>query len=207
MAKSYKPKSLSMQIFGSVLIVLAMGLLGLVIAGHNAITVADQDAMARQERFAVRGLAAELARLPEQQRSSTIWDDAVLRTRGGDDEWMDANLGSWMQDYFGHSENYVLDAANQPLFASVAGEQRSLDVYQDLDDVIRPLVTQLRLSIVEVSEGLDNPYEELAKISIVVPLQFDSRAVMRQHRPDYFGYRRHSPTTGQRISAYRGALS
>ncbi|MFC0340694.1 putative bifunctional diguanylate cyclase/phosphodiesterase [Paracoccus niistensis] len=140
--------------------------------------MADMTAMARQERFAARNLATEITRLPEQQRSATIWDEAVLRTRLRDNEWIDANLGAWMQDYFGHSESYVLDHSNRPFFASIGKERLPPDVYNDRAEVIAPLVIQLRSAIAEVSEGLDNPYEELAKVSVVAPLQFDSGAAI-----------------------------
>lgn len=163
-----------MQIVGSVLIILTLGFLGLLFVGRNAIDMADTTSLARQERFAARNLVAEIARLPEQQRSSTVWDDAVLRTRNRDDEWIDANLGFWMQDYFGHNESYIIDRANQPFFASVAGERRSSDVYEVRAQAIAPLLKTLRSDMAEASQGLENPYEELSEISVVAPLRFDA---------------------------------
>ena len=163
-----------MQIVGSVLIILTLGFLGLILVGHNAIDMADTTSVARQERFAARNLAAEVARLPEQQRSSTVWDDAVRQTRDRDDQWIDANLGFWMQDYFGHSESYILDRADEPFFASVAGERRSSDVYGARAQAIAPLVKQLRSDMADASRGLENPYEELSEISVVAPVRFDA---------------------------------
>nr|WP_254253267.1 CHASE4 domain-containing protein [Loktanella salsilacus] len=77
---------------------------------------------AQQERFAAKRLTAAIEVLPEQQRSATVWDDAVEQTAARDTKWMDDNLGSWMQSYFGHDENYVLDQANVAFFAAVLGE-------------------------------------------------------------------------------------
>lgn len=174
MTRSNRQQSLSVQIIRSFLVVLGLGLAALVLVGNNAVTIADTEAKARQERFATRTLAAEIDGLPEQQRSATVWDDAVLRTGMRDSAWMNANLGAWMQDYFGHDESYVLDSANQPFFASIDGEILSPDTYGARADYIAPLVRQLRSDMAEVSEGLDNPYEELAGVAAVAPLRFDT---------------------------------
>ena len=169
---SNRRQSLSMQIIGSLLFLLGVVLVGLVLVGRNAVSMADATAAARQERFAARYLAAEIARLPEEQRSVTIWDDAVQRTTARDDKWMDANLGPWMWTYFGHSESYVLDRMDEPFYASVMGERRPPSSYGSRADAIAPLVGQLRASMAETSAGLDNPYEELAELSVSAPLRF-----------------------------------
>jgi diguanylate cyclase (GGDEF)-like protein len=167
-------QSLSAQIFGSLLIVPIVVLLSLILFGHNAIRTADTTALAKQERFAKRNLAAEVAHLSEQQQSATIWDDAVLNVKTRDFDWIDGNLGAWMQDYFGHNESYVLDQLNRPVFASIAGKRLSPDAYDNRADVIAPLVMQLRSAMAELSEGLENPYEELAEVTVGAPLRFDT---------------------------------
>jgi sensor domain CHASE-containing protein len=86
---------LSFQIVRSLFIVVCVGLLSLVFVGHNAINIADQNARAQQERFAAKRLTAAIEVLPEQQRSATVWDDAVEQTAARDTKWMDDNLGSW----------------------------------------------------------------------------------------------------------------
>lgn len=169
-----KRNSLSAQIVGSLLVVLGVGFLSLVLVGNNAIGMADSTAAAQQERFAARSLAAEISRLPDEQRSSTIWDDAVTRTAARDYDWMDGNLGIWMQDYFGHSENYILDETDAPYYASILGERTAPATYGPRADVIAPLVAQLRASMAEASEGVDDPYEALAEVGVVQPLRFDS---------------------------------
>ncbi|WP_347140455.1 EAL domain-containing protein [Paracoccus sp. SSK6] len=167
-------QSLSAQILGSLLIIPTVVLLSLILVGHNAISTADTNALARQERFAKHNLATEIARLADEQQSASIWDDAVLKTKARDHEWIDANLGAWMQDYFGHSESYILDHSNRPVFASIAGTRLPPDAYGKRAEVIAPLVTQLRSAMDRVSEGLENPYEELAKVSLVAPVQIDT---------------------------------
>lgn len=153
--------------------VLAIAVLSFILVGHNAISAADNAAEDRQERFAARHLAAEIANLPVQQRSATVWDEAVIRTRERDVQWMDVNLGAWMQSYFGHGESYVLDAADQPYFASVGGERRAPEVFADRAGLTAPLLAQLRAEMAEASAGDDDPNEALAELAAVAALRFD----------------------------------
>lgn len=108
--------------------------------------------------------------MPDEQRSATIWDDAVFRTEIRDLAWIDTNLGAWMRDYFGHNENYILDRSNTPFFASQAGEPVSPDAYRTRADIIDPMVVQLRSQMAALSEGLDNVQQQLAEVAIVTPV-------------------------------------
>ncbi|SEO37373.1 diguanylate cyclase (GGDEF) domain-containing protein [Salinihabitans flavidus] len=173
-----RQKSLSKQIVASLVVLLGTGLLTLVFVGYNAIRIADDASSARQERFAARSLAEEIADLPNDQRSVTIWDDSVVWTRARDADWMDGNLGAWVQGYFGHDETYILDPEGVPYFASIQTERVSFDRYEDRADRIAPLVAQLRAAMAEASLGIDNPYEELADVSVVAALRFDDVAAI-----------------------------
>lgn len=83
-----------------------------------------------------------------------------------------------MQDYFGHTESYVLDQSNRPLFASVAEEQLSPEVYHERADIVDPLVMQLRSSIEAMNESPDNYREGLSDVSIVDPVKFETGAAI-----------------------------
>ncbi|MFN3661557.1 MAG: ATP-binding protein [Yoonia sp.] len=171
-------ESLSGQIVGSIIIFFAAWVLSLLLVGHNAISLTDTTAAERQERFVTRNLAAEIDGLPKEQQSATVWDEAVLRTQIRDYDWMDENLGTWMQTYFGHNENYVLDASDQPFFATIGEARASPDTYDDRAVLLAPLVAQLRLDIAALSHGLENAYEELVEAAVVTPLLFDTGAAI-----------------------------
>ncbi|MCD1619342.1 response regulator [Salipiger manganoxidans] len=156
------------------LVVLGIVALSLIVVGYNAISVTDTTAKARQERFAARLLEAEINSLPDQQRSATVWDEAVLNTELRDDDWIDGNLGAWMQDYFGHDESYLLDRENRPIFASVDEERQPLDVFDARAEDIAPLVGRLRALMSEASQNVENPYEELAEVSVVSAVLLDT---------------------------------
>jgi len=174
MTRSNRRQFLSTQILGYLLVVPVLVIVSLVLIGYNAISMADATARVKQERFAMRNLAEEVARLPEQQRSGTVWDEAILRTEMRDHEWMDANLGSWMQEYFGHDESYILDPSGRPLFAAIEGETISPQAYTNRAEVIAPLVMRLRTAMAEIREGSNNFHEQFAEVSVVAPLRFDT---------------------------------
>ncbi|MGK7652739.1 sensor histidine kinase [Roseovarius sp. B08] len=171
MPKFASRRTLSFRIVSSLLIVFGLGLLALILAGHNAIRIVDQSSLDRQQRMATRSLAAAVASLPEQQRSATIWDDAIRNVAARNEKWIDANLGVWMQEYFGHHESYVLDEENKPVFSSVSGEVRAPETFETRADAIAPLVAQLRSIMAEASEGQDNAFEELADVAVVSPVR------------------------------------
>jgi len=175
---STSQNTLSLQIVGSLIIVFGLGSLSLSVVGQNAISLADETALARQERFAVRNIAAAIEIIPEQQRSATVWDEAIKNVVARDEEWLDDNLGFWMQDYFGHNESYVLNQVNKPLFASVLGEIRPPEIYAVRAEVIAPLVDQLRETMANVSMGQVDSYEALTDVAVVSPLQFGSEVAI-----------------------------
>jgi diguanylate cyclase (GGDEF)-like protein len=105
---------------------------------------ADQISIERQEslvRLVVSQMRSSLAR---DQESATVWDDAVERVREGDAEWIDANLGSWMNSYFGHDGAFVLDTGNRPLYAFIDGAVSPASEYGQVEAQAQPLVLQLR---------------------------------------------------------------
>jgi diguanylate cyclase (GGDEF)-like protein len=175
---SDRSTTLSIQIVASIVFLLGVGLLTLIFVGHDAIKKADGVSSARQERFAGRSLAQEIDGLPNEQFSVTIWDDAILNTRAGDADWIDGNLGVWMHEYFGHDETYILNSEGSPFFAAVQSERVSPDLYTDRADVIDPLVAQLRAAMAAASQGLDNPHEELAEVSVTDAMQLEGVAAI-----------------------------
>ena len=170
--------TLSGQIVGSLIVVFGLSFLCLALVGHRAIGIADDGASARQDRFAERSLALAITALPKQQRSATVWDDAVQNVSAGNTEWIDENLGSWMEEYFGHNENYILSPSGEPVFASVRGEVRRPESYSMRAADIAPLVARLRKTMAEVSAGLDNPSAELAEVAAESPLRLQDEVAI-----------------------------
>jgi diguanylate cyclase (GGDEF)-like protein len=84
---------------------------------------ADRASISRQidlVEVVVNGLKMRIA---HDQESVTVWDDSVNAVQStGNNDWLDANLGSWMNTYFGHDAAYVLDPNNAPIFSYTADD-------------------------------------------------------------------------------------
>ncbi|WP_244666085.1 CHASE4 domain-containing protein [Rhizobium ruizarguesonis] len=76
------------------------------------------------------------------QESATVWDDAVVKTKERDLDWLDANLGRWMNTYFGHDAAIVLSADGQTIYQFVADSAKGLSP-EDLRSAYSPLATAL----------------------------------------------------------------
>ena len=120
----------------------AAGVLGFVLWSARGV---DDRALAQETSLARHVIETELTRIPHDQESVTVWDDAIYNTKlAFDPDWIDSNLGVWMRDYFGHDDVMVLDDRDQPIYAMSEGVRvglgRGLTVLSDIDLLIRNLL-------------------------------------------------------------------
>lgn len=84
----------------------------------------DQLTRARQFRVVEYALGKSVEKVPYDQESVAIWDEAVKHvSEAFDGQWVDTNLGVWMYDYFKHDRSYVVNAENNVLYAMADGKQ------------------------------------------------------------------------------------
>ena len=117
----------------------------------------DQRSFARQNALARKVIEIQLSRIPHDQQSVTIWDDAVTHTKlSFDPDWVDSNLGTWMHEYFGHDEGVILDDKDRPIYDMLSGGPTALrHADAQLHDLM-PLVAALRT---EIAAGAIDRYE------------------------------------------------
>lgn len=134
----------SLRILVPVIVGLTMtagGVLGFVLWSAQSV---DERSLERQTALARHVIDTQLARIPHDQQSITIWDDSIVHLRAGDSAWVDSNLGSWMFDYFGHDDVIIVDGANAPVYAMDKGKAVDpLNAKTDLAD-LAPLISDLR---------------------------------------------------------------
>lgn len=131
-------------------VVLLAALIGILLtwAGREA----DYVAVSRQVALANVVIGNLRETIAHNQESVTVWDDAVRAVRQEDAaEWIDSNLGRWMNTYFGHDGAFVLDATNRPIYQFSTVDEE--EPYRDLKDAAAPLVAQLRQHILVGDEG------------------------------------------------------
>lgn len=125
----------------AVALMVGCGILTLLIWSSRETDRISSDRQASLMALVVSQLRTAVA---HDQESVTVWDEAVKQTRAGNAGWMDSNLGSWMHDYFGLDGIYVLDPANQPVYAFARGRAVSPDAFSAIAEDVLPLADTLR---------------------------------------------------------------
>ena len=105
----------------------------------------DERSLQREMKLASHILVEESGRIPHDQESIALWDDAVVNTRlNFNFAWVDNNLGSWMFSYFGHNRAFVLNDADKPIYGMEQGNVVNPDLFQVDAPVYMPMVKALR---------------------------------------------------------------
>jgi diguanylate cyclase (GGDEF)-like protein len=125
-----------------------IALLALIVGGilHFSTTRSDSLALERQQKLVTMALRQSVNAIANDQEASTYWDDAVIRTRERplDLQWLDNNLGVWFHTYYGHDETYLLDPANQAIYAMQSGIRVQPTAFRRIDPIARALARNLR---------------------------------------------------------------
>ena len=88
----------------------------------------DRIAWERQTQLVSHVLSEQVAKISHDQQSVTIWDDAVANTRCSSTRNGSTSISaSWMHDYFGHDELFVLNGSDKPIYASIEGAAADSD--------------------------------------------------------------------------------
>ncbi|CDZ29114.1 EAL domain-containing protein [Neorhizobium galegae] len=104
---------------------------------------ADQVAAARQKDLVTLIVSKMQASVAHDQESATVWDDAVIKTKAGDLEWLGTNLGQWMNTYFGHDAAVVLSPEGLLIYQFIAVSDNAPSA-DDLRESYLPLARRLR---------------------------------------------------------------
>lgn len=108
---------------GSILVFLCCAVLVTGVVLGSAAWI-DAGAVGRQQRVVAAALDKSIEKIPYDQESVAIWDDAVVNVRNSfNPAWIDVNLGVWMYDYFKHDRVYVLDAKSRALYTMADGKE------------------------------------------------------------------------------------
>lgn len=108
----------------------------------------DRASSHKQEAIVSAALSRSMQRIAKDQEAATVWDDAIAHLDPPNLDWLDANLGIWMHTYYGHDQTFILNSADQPLYAMVEGNRMSPTTYAAARDAAGPLVKELRSKLV-----------------------------------------------------------
>lgn len=119
----------------------------------------DQATRDRQEREVRLAIGATLDELAQSQAGVAIWDPAVveLGKQKPDLDWLDQNVGTWLNYVFNHELDVILDGSNRPVYAMENGVRAKLETFASIEAGVRPLIDAVRGE----STGPANPHERL----------------------------------------------
>jgi diguanylate cyclase (GGDEF)-like protein len=117
----------------------------------------DELALTRQTQRVKVGIEQSLNAVTVDQEASTLWDDAVIRTRERplDLDWIDNNLGIWFNTYYKIDETYLLDPQNRPIYAMQDGRRAAPATFVRVAGPSLELATQLRKRLLVSRFGPD----------------------------------------------------
>lgn len=107
----------------------------------------DEVAAERQKGLATLIVAKIQSSVAHDQESATVWDDAVIKTKDDDHDWLDVNLGRWMNTYFGHDAAVVLSPDGLPIYQFLANLSSGVSP-EDLRLAYSPLAKRLHERLV-----------------------------------------------------------
>lgn len=137
----------------------------------------DDRAMARETRSVHKELAEIAARLPVEQDSSVVWNDAVLNLRSNNTPWIENNLAEWMSVHFSHDQIFLLDPNDQVVRAVELGSQMSQDIIELEMPALLPLVEELRTQMANASKGVEDSTEAVTGLGLADLVRMGSGAV------------------------------
>lgn len=152
----------------SVVFLTVVGFVGLVFAvSFWAAGRIDDGALQSQARLVMTGLVEIEERIPIEQDSSAIWDDAVLNLRANNQDWIAENLGEWVSAFFGHDRVYILGPDNDVIRAVADGQLNPLTAFGSDRPAVSPLVARLRDQMQEASAGLDDSTDAITGLGVL----------------------------------------
>ncbi len=140
-------RPLHAQVLGVLVVLFLLGIAGILTVGYWTASTVDERALARQTAFVERGLNERFMRVPVEQESVSIWDDAFAAAKAGNIPWLDENIGLWMHSYFGHDQSYILTIGGKPLYAAQGDQPALPQSYETVRDVVTPVLRRLQYAV------------------------------------------------------------
>lgn len=167
---------------------------------ENSAAVAGQVHLAET---ALRGLQDEMSnRLVDYAK----WDDIALQFDGTiDNDWAADNIGSYLQEQFGHTGTYGLNANLETQYRSTVDEEMPLDAQKFLGDSADAFLMTIKESSIAEPEPFHTYLEHDGKIYLVVGSlityeELDEYPMAQAPRPILIFYRELNSELMTRIS-------
>lgn len=134
--------SISRTILAVVLATVLLAVGGALWAAHES----DVVSVERQAQLAEHAMESSVDELALQQETVAVWDESAEQAvaEKPDLEWLEWNVGGYLNQLFGHDETYLLDGYDKPIYANIKGQMVDANRYNDRHVDIGHLIESVR---------------------------------------------------------------
>jgi diguanylate cyclase (GGDEF)-like protein len=109
----------------------------------------SNDSAAERERTLLQnGLNRSIVRILNEQKSVAWWDELIVNLEGDgagmNADWVNANIGVFLTETYDHSEVYVLDAGDRPVFAFAGNAPQEPRQFEQRRSALHSLIAEVR---------------------------------------------------------------
>jgi PAS domain S-box-containing protein len=124
------------------LVAIAVALIGGL--GLVALRNASSYAVEKQGDVLVRAFHARAEQVAREVTPQVFWQEAAEKVRTRDLDWMDQNFGAYLHDIYGYRLSFVLDGADRPIYAAIAGRRAAPAEYARVAAVAGRWIPEIR---------------------------------------------------------------
>ena len=133
------------RLFGPIVAMTLGGLALLVALSFFLVERFDRVASDREVAMVRHGFARQVEELNTVIATQVDWDDAVLYLDHKlNPEWADFSVGNYLHTFNGFSHAFVVDPADNAIYASVGGERAAVETYAPFAATAAKLIPQVR---------------------------------------------------------------
>ncbi len=133
-------------------------------------TEVDESIRGRQANDVHLALGAVLDDVAQSQAGVAIWDPAYAEVQKAkpDAEWLDKNVGVWLNYVFNHELDIIIDGRDRPVYAMRGGERVAPAIFARVRPALLPLIQAARGSLRRAPNTHERlPGQKLAQNSTV----------------------------------------
>lgn len=105
----------------------------------------DSESAARETETVRNGLSVVVARMQQNLRAFSRWDETSLQNPLVDEmTWIHHHYGRRLHETSGYDQSFILSGDGKPVYASINGKLVDKNIYEVVSEKISPIVAELR---------------------------------------------------------------
>ena len=134
-----------LKLVGLIGAIVAAAIIAVIFAVVTSARRADSVAVVKEQQLLTRAVGHLSDQVLHELRSATTSEEAVRNIRRHfDREWVDRRVGLWLTSYFDHDVIFLLDSANQVIYAHFGHDNVDRGWFNIMRAELAPLISELR---------------------------------------------------------------